>query len=339
MGSMPIPDGERLFIGDGGIETAMIFREGFELPEFAAFVLLGEPAGREALHRYYASFLEIAHRHDLGFTLDVPTWRASRTWGEKLGLSPTQIADVNREAVEFGAGVRAEQEEPETPIALCGVLGPEGDAYHPATFLGAEEAEVYHADQVAVFAAAGADMVTAYTLSYAAEATGMVRAASVAGIPISISFTVETDGRLPDEEPLGEAIERVDAETAGATAYFMVNCAHPTHYGPVIEHGGPWLDRLGGMRANASRMSHADLDEADGLDDGDPQELAQEYRALGPELPGLRVLGGCCGTDSRHLGAICDALPDAERSGPRGGRPNLPVKARTEFQNQPIGGK
>ncbi len=304
---MPLPDGERLFIGDGGLETTMIFREGFELPEFAAFTLLAEPAGREALRRYYGDFIEIARGHGTGFTLDTPTWRASGGWGEKLGYSAAAIADVNREAVELGAEIRAEAGE--TPIALCGVLGPEGDAYHPESVLSGEEAEAYHAPQVEVFAAAGVDMVAAYTLTYAEEAIGMVRAAGAAGVPISIAFTVETDGRLPSEEPLAEAIERVDAETAGTATYFMVNCAHPTHFGPAVERGGAWLDRLGGIRANASRMSHAELDESENLDDGDPVELASEYRALEPKLPSLRVVGGCCGTDKRHIAAICDAWP------------------------------
>lgn len=285
----------------------MIFREGFELPEFAAFILLAEPAGREALRRYYGDFIEIARGHSTGFTLDTPTWRASSGWGEKLGYSAAAIADVNREAVELGAEIRADAGE--TPIALCGVLGPEGDAYHPESVLSGEEAEAYHAPQVEVFAAAGVDMVAAYTLTYAEEAIGMVRAAGAAGVPISISFTAETDGRLPSEEPLGEAIERVDAETADAATYFMVNCAHPTHFGPAIERGGPWLDRLGGIRANASKMSHEELDEAEDLDDGDPAELAGEYRALEPKLPALRVVGGCCGTDKRHIAAICDAWP------------------------------
>jgi S-methylmethionine-dependent homocysteine/selenocysteine methylase len=302
---MPLPDGERLFIGDGGLETTMIFREGFELPEFAAFTLLAEPAGREALRRYYGDFIEIARGHGTGFTLDTPTWRASSGWGEKLGYSAAAIADVNHEAVELGAEIRADAGE--TPIALCGTLGPEGDGYHPDTVLSSEEAEAYHSPQVEVFAAAGVDMVAAYTLTFAEEAIGMVRAAGAAGVPISIAFTVETDGRLPSEEPLGEAIERVDAETAGAAGYFMVNCAHPTHFGPVVERGGPWLGRLGGIRANASKLSHAELDEADDLDDGDPAELASEYCALEPKLPALRVIGGCCGTDQRHIAAICDA--------------------------------
>jgi homocysteine S-methyltransferase len=306
---MPIPDGERLYTGDGGLETTMIFREGFELPEFAAFTLLAEPAGREALRLYYGDFIAIAAEHGYGFTLDTPTWRASAGWGEKLGYTEAEIADVNRDAVELAGEIRAAAESQPTPIALCGVLGPQGDGYHPAQVLGAGEAEKYHAAQTGVLAATGVDMVAAYTLTYAEEAIGIVRAAAAAGVPVSISFTVETDDRLPSEEPLSEAIERVDAETAGAAAYFMVNCAHPTHFAGVLERGGPWLDRLGGIRANASRRNHAELDELPSLDSGNPAELASEYRALEPHLPSLRVLGGCCGTDQRHIAAICDSWP------------------------------
>jgi S-methylmethionine-dependent homocysteine/selenocysteine methylase len=304
---MVVPSGDPLFIGDGGLETTLIFRQGFELPEFAAFTLLEQERGREALRRYYEEFIAIAREHDLGFTLDTPTWRASAGWGARLGYSPAAIADVNRAAAELGEEVRAAA-GPGAPIALCGTLGPEGDGYRPESFLSAAEAAGYHAPQVETFAAAGVDMVAAYTLCYAEEASGIAAAAATAGVPVSISFTVETDGRLPSGEALGEAIERVDAETGAAPAYFMVNCAHPTHFAAAIEAGGDWLPRLGGIRANASRLSHAELDQAEGLDDGDPDELAAEYARLCPQLPALRVVGGCCGTDRRHVAAICTAL-------------------------------
>jgi S-methylmethionine-dependent homocysteine/selenocysteine methylase len=172
--------------------------------------------------------------------------------------------------------------------------------------MAATEAEEYHAEQVGVFASSTADMVGAYTLPYAAEAVGIVRAAAAHDLPVTISFTVETDGRLPSGQALGEAIEDVDAETASSAAYFMVNCAHPTHFSPAIEAGGPWLRRLGGVRANASRKSHAELDEASELDAGSPEELGALYAELKPQLPSVRVLGGCCGTDSRHIARICE---------------------------------
>lgn len=304
---LPGPDSERLFIGDGGMETTLIFAEGFDLPEFASFPLLDSEDGVAALRRYYGSYLEIAHRFGLGFILDTPTWRASRDWGALLGYSPEQLADVNRRAVALAEEIRAVEERPETPVAICGTLGPHGDAYEAEAEMTPARAEEYHREQIAVFAAAAADMVGAYTLPYAGEAIGIVRAAQSCEVPVTISFTVETDGRLPSGQPLGEAIEAVDAATDGAAAYFMVNCAHPIHFGPPVRGGGNWLRRLAGARANASRKSHAELDEAVELDRGDPEEIGRLYAELRPHWPSARVLGGCCGTDSRHIAAICES--------------------------------
>jgi len=304
---MALPDGKRLFIGDGGLETVMIFEEGLELPEFASFTLLREEAGRAALRRYYEGFLAIAAEHGTGYTFDTPTWRASEKWGAALGFSAAEVADFNREAVAFAREVCAAAAA-ETPVAVCGTLGPEGDGYSPDSFLSAAEAEEYHAKQIAAFAGEGVDMISAYTLTYVEEAVGIVRAAAAAGLPVSLSFTVETDGRLPSEEPLREAVERLDAETGGAALYQMINCAHPTHFAAELAGEGAWLGRIGGVRANASRRSHAELDEAEQLDGGDPEELGIEYAALEPRLPNLRVVGGCCGTDQRHVASICAHL-------------------------------
>jgi len=301
---MAIPDGERMFIGDGGLETVMIFQEGLELPEFASFTLLRDPEGRAALRRYYEGFLDIAAKYGTGFTFDPPTWRASSGWGAKLGYSPAQMADVNREAIAFAAEV-IDAAPADIPIALCGTIGPEGDAYAPERALSIERAERYHAAQVEAFAGEGVEMISAYTLTYVEEAAGIVRAAAAAGLPVTIGFTVETDGRLPSGEPLREAIERLDAETGSAALYTMINCAHPTHFAAELETGGAWLERIGGIKANASRMSHEELDDSEQLDDGDPEELGAEYAGLEPRLPNLRVLAGCCGTDRRHVASIC----------------------------------
>jgi S-methylmethionine-dependent homocysteine/selenocysteine methylase len=300
-----LPTGERLFIGDGGLETTLIFREGIELPCFAAYPLLRDDAGREALRRYYRGYLEIARQHGTGFILDTPTWRANADWGEQLGDDAAALAAANHQAVALAEEIRSEEESPELPIAICGTIGPRGDGYEPGELMSAAEAESYHRAQVQTFAEAGADLVTAYTLCYAEEAIGIVRAALAAEMPVVISFTLETDGRLPSGQSLPEAIELVDAETGGAAAYFMVNCAHPSHFASVLEAGGEWRARLGGIRANASRKSHAELDEAPDLDAGDPDQLGAEYRALKPGLPNVRVLGGCCGTDQRHVERIC----------------------------------
>jgi homocysteine S-methyltransferase len=303
---MVLPGGDETFIGDGGLETTMIFERGIELPEFAAFQLLDDERGRAALRDYYEGFLDLAAAHGAGFTLDTPTWRASHNWGERLGRSGWEIGELNRAAVDFGLRLR-EERGGRSPIAVCGAIGPEGDAYRPARFLGPDEAATYHSAQIEALLAAGVDMVSAYTLSYVDEAIGIVEAAAAAGVPVSISFTVETDGRLPDGEDLSSAVDRLDRETDGAAAYLMVNCAHPSHFADELEGGGPWRERIVGIRANASRRTHAELDEAPDLDSGDPDELAAEYRELVEALPSLGLLGGCCGTDARHVAAICAA--------------------------------
>jgi S-methylmethionine-dependent homocysteine/selenocysteine methylase len=288
-------------ITDGGMETTLIFHEGLELPHFASFVLLDDEAGREALRTYYRRYIESARSRSVGIILDTPTWRANRDWGERLGYGPEALADVNRR----GVALLEELRSPEVVISGC--IGPRGDAYHVDAVMSTAEAEDYHAPQIETFAGTSADLVSALTLTYAEEAIGIVRAAAAAGRPVVISFTVETDGRLPSGQALGEAIEQVDSETEGAAAYFMVNCAHPTHFLDVLEPA-PWLGRLRGIRANASRKSHAELDESEVLDEGDPVELAASYRELDRRLPSLSVVGGCCGTDHRHVEAICAAV-------------------------------
>jgi homocysteine S-methyltransferase len=245
----------------------------------------------------------IAREHGVGLALDTPTWRASPEWGERLGYDADRLAEVNRKGVRLLQDLR--EQHPDVPLTISGCIGPRGDGYVASELMTADEAERFHSAQVETLAAAGADTISALTMTYAAEAIGIVRAAQKVGLPPVVSFTVETDGRLPDGTALGDAIEHVDAETGGAPTYFMVNCAHPTHFAGVLE--GPWVQRLGGIRANASTMSHAELDEAEELDDGDPDELAQDYLALRSKLPNVHVVGGCCGTDHRHIAAIASA--------------------------------
>jgi len=295
-----------VLLTDGGMETTLVFLDGFELLCFASFPLLETEEGRAALERYYEPYLEVARRHGTGFVIEAATWRANPAWGEQLGYSLDRLADANRRAVDFVAAIAEREEEPGRPFVINVPFGPEGDAYDPAGRMSASEAEQYHSWQADVIAGTQADVITGLTITYVEEAIGIVRAAAAAGMPVAMSFTVETDGRLPTGQPLAEAIEQVDAETAGAAAYFMVNCAHPTHFVAVLDEEGPW-DRVRGIRANASTKSHAELDESDELDDGDPGDLAQQYLAIGERLPHLTVLGGCCGTDHRHVGSVADA--------------------------------
>jgi homocysteine S-methyltransferase len=295
-----------LFLADGGLETTLIFHEGVDLPEFAAFPLLDTAEGRVLLRRYYSDYLELARRHGLGFVLDTVTWRANPDWAGLLGYDAAALDRANRQATQLALDLAAEFADLTTVVN--GVIGPRGDGYVVASAMSADEAADYHRPQVSSFADAGADQVTAVTMTYVDEAVGIARAATHVGIPVVLGFTVETDGRLPDGTALGEAVSAVDDATDACAAYFMVNCAHPSHFAHVFATDEPWTERVGSVRANASRASHAELDEAEELDRGDPRELGQDYVALRAALPGLRVVGGCCGTDLEHVAAIADAL-------------------------------
>ena len=297
--------GGELFLTDGGIETSLIFQDGLDLPLFAAFDLLKDATGTQALRRYFRRYLDVARMAGTGFVFESPTWRASRDWGMRLDYSAGALAAANGKAMALGAELRREARD--LTVVLSGCVGPRGDGYRPESLMTGEEAQDYHADQVTALAAGGAEMVTAITMTHVGEAVGVARAATAAGLPVAISFTVETDGSLPGGEDLGDAIAAVDDATGGAPAYYMINCAHPTHFADRVAAGGAWTGRIGGLRANASRCSHAELDAATELDDGDPDELGAQYAQLRRLLPGLTVLGGCCGTDHRHVAAIARA--------------------------------
>ena len=299
--------GGDLFVTDGGIETTLIFHDGLELPDFAAYALLDRPDGEAALLKYFRAYRAIARRFGVGLILESATWRASRDWAARLGHTPAELARLNHAAVRLLEGLRGEVEEAGTRTVISGCVGPRGDGYNPTSLMSIEEAESYHAAQIGVFADTAADLVTAITMNYVEEAIGITRAARRAGVPAVISFTVETDGRLPTGDTLPAAIERVDAETAAYPVYYMINCAHPTHFERVLDGTQPWAQRVRGLRANASRQSHAELNEATVLDIGDPVELGREYAELKRRLPRLNVMGGCCGTDHRHVEQIAAA--------------------------------
>lgn len=294
-----------LFLTDGGIETTLIFHEGLNLPYFAAFDLVKNALGYEALRKYFCTYAQLVQKYEVGLILESPTWRASQDWGDKLGYSIAEMAALNRKAIELLQDIRDEYENDNSPMVISGCLGPRGDGYNPEELMNEAEAEHYHSAQIDTFCSAQVDLVTAITITYVEEAIGISRAASNANIPVVISFTVETDGRLPTSQPLKNAIEQVDSATNSAPIYYMINCAHPTHFGSVLPTGEKWLERIRGLRANASLRSHAELDEAEELDDGNPVELASQYRQLKTKLPSLNVLGGCCGTDHRHVEEIC----------------------------------
>ncbi|GGC79334.1 homocysteine S-methyltransferase [Tersicoccus solisilvae] len=302
MATTTVLDPERRYVTDGGMETDLIFHHGVDLPEFAAFPLVEDAPGRELLTAYYLGYADVAGRAGAGLLLESPTWRANPDWGARLGYDAPALDRANRAAIAFLRRLADRLRDRVPAVLVNGMVGPRYDGYHPNAAMSADEATAYHGPQLASFAAAGVDLVTAYTLGSVAEAQGIVEAARDEALPVGISFTVETDGTLPDGTPLGAAVQRLDA--VAAPDHYLVNCAHPDHIARGIPADAPWRHRVAGTRVNASRLSHADLDEAEALDDGDPAELAADHRRLAARLPGLRILGGCCGTDVRHVAAL-----------------------------------
>ncbi|MFC5069366.1 homocysteine S-methyltransferase family protein [Flaviflagellibacter deserti] len=304
--------GDTLFLTDSGLETTLIFHDGMELPHFASFDLLKTAAGRKRLRDYYELHARTAVENRMGFVLESVTWRANPDWAKKLGYDARSLAFANRDAIDMLVDIRREFETPASPMVISGNLGPRGDGYDPGRLMSAAEAEDYHCTQIDTLSWTEADFISGFTINNVPEAVGIVRAAKRLEVPSVISFTLETDGRLPTGQTLQEAIETTDAETGGAAAYFMINCAHPTHFEDALKANAAWTQRIRGLRANASRRSHAELDSSPDLDAGDPIELGRQYRDLRRSFGHLTMLGGCCGTDHRHVREIARFCSSAE---------------------------
>lgn len=300
------------FLTDGGMETTLVFHRGMDLPHFASFPLVDSEDGRREITDYFQPYVEIAQHRGVGFILGSPTWRANADWGPRLGYDAAGLVALNIRSIEFLEALRQQWESPTTPIVLEGVIGPRGDGYKAGN-MDPQAAEDYHAPQVDAFVRSNADLVGAYTMNTTGEAIGIARAAKAQGMPCVISFTVETDGCLVNGTSLKAAIEATEEATGGSPIYYMVNCAHPTHFDQALHNGEGWVRRIAGIRANSSTKSHQELDDSTELDIGDPADLGRRYHALRGSFPDMRILGGCCGTDHRHVQAICEAC--APRSG------------------------
>jgi len=295
------------FLSDGGLETTLVFHHGMELPYFAAFDLLKSGEGRAILHDYYHRYASMAHQYGTGFLLESPTWRANPEWARRMGYSLKALDQANRDAIGLMHEIREGMETPASPMVISGCVGPRGDGYQPSARMSVQEAKDYHGPQLQCYRDAGADFGSAITMNYLEEALGIAEAAAALEFPVVISFTLETDGRLPTGHSLSEVIEILDAQASQAPAYYMINCAHPTHFQQALKAGVPWMKRIGGLRTNASMRSHAELDASPDLDAGNPEELGRQHRDMLDLLPCLKVFGGCCGTDERHIAAIAQS--------------------------------
>lgn len=302
--ALPQLDGS-LYLTDAGLETDLIFNHGIELRAFASHTILHDPQAMALVRKYFEDCLVLARDMDAGFILDTLTWRAHPHWAAELGETTEQLRAATQEAVRVAVELRDRADNPR-PVVINAVTGPCGDAYRPEQRIDASRAERYFAEQLGWVAATEADMVTALTFTQASEAVGFVRAAASSGLPSVVSFTVETDGRLPDGQPLCDAIEQVDSETDAEAAYFMINCAHPDHFSSALD--GAAARRIRGVRANASRRSHAELDNSAELDTGDPEELGELHARIARRLPWLNIFGGCCGSDIRHITCIAHSV-------------------------------
>ncbi|MXU66009.1 homocysteine S-methyltransferase family protein [Oceanomicrobium pacificus] len=305
-----LPDDSRIYLTYTGLETDLIFNRGIDLPEFASFPLLEHADGRALLAAAFQDQIAVARAGGCGCILESTTWVANRDRAAPLGYGADQLAEVNRRSMAF----LAEQRDAAgyDPILLSANVGPRADAFSPEVTMTADEARAYHAEQIGWLAETEVDFIAGYTLANVPEAIGLAQAATDHHLSVAISFTVEVDGRLPSGTPFPEALAETDATTGGAVAYYMINCAHPDHiaraFGDADAH---WSPRLQGLVVNASRCSHAELDEATELDAGDPPELGRAVAALTRAHTQLKVIGGCCGTDMRHLREIVRNLsPD-----------------------------
>ncbi|GGD21161.1 homocysteine S-methyltransferase family protein [Hyunsoonleella pacifica] len=297
-----------IYLTDGGLETDLIFNKHIDLPHFAAFPLLENPHQKEILKSYYIEYLQLAKTYKTGFILESPTWRANTDWGYTLGYSKEDLIRINKLAIKELKTLKAHFSNHIHSILISGQIGPRGDAYNINEVMTSEAAAEYHLLQVKAFKEVKTDMVTAITMNNVDEALGIVYAAKTQYIPVVISFTVETDGNLPSGESLAEAINTIDNGTNTYPKYYMINCAHPTHFLNKITSNSTWKSRIKGIRANASCKSHAELDQYTTLDKGNKEELGQWYISLKKYLPNLKIFGGCCGTDASHVKSICTQI-------------------------------
>lgn len=299
------------WVTDGGLETDLIFHRGVTLEHFAAYPLLASVEGHAVLSQYYGDYAEIARRAGAQLLLETPTWRTNPDWVARLGGSLEDVRRISLDSVVFLAALAetfvADGLVAADRFAVSGTIGPRGDGYVAGPATSVDEFAEYHSTQVRAFAEGGVDWVTAYTLTTVEEASGVVAAARLHGVDAAVSFTVETDGRLPDGTPLGEAVATLWEQ--GPPDGLLLNCAHPVHIAEALRDDDSWAERVTGLRVNASRQSHAELDAAEVLDEGDLDDLVSTHEQLAARLPQLEVVGGCCGTDARHVAALWGVDP------------------------------
>lgn len=304
MAGFPEQQPDVLYLTEGGQETELMYKHGHELPEFAMYPLLDDPKAVADLTDMYTRYLEVAATHGFVALMGGLDYRASPDWASKIGISAAGLADYQLRSIQFLRDMAQPFERDIPRVLIAGVIGPRGDAYGRDHTITADEAEEYHGVQVSTLREAGVDLVSAMTFNNIPEAIGVARAVAAAGLPLSMSFMVDSSGRLTTGPTLQEAVETVDAQAGDARPdFYGINCSHPVELQPALT-SGPWLERVRSLRPNASPAEKQALCQIGHLEAGDPKALAAQMQALSVRLPHVDIWGGCCGTWDDHLRAF-----------------------------------
>ncbi len=288
-----------LVLTDGAIETRAVYEFHRDLTDLEVFTLLGDAQGREILHTIYSTYAQIAAKFNVPMQLGTPTWRASRNW-------TGDVAEVNAQAVAL---VREVASSTGARVVIAGVIGPSSDGYDPSGALNTEDAVTYHREQASALASAGVDLLYAPTFPVTDELQGAARAMSEMKLPFAVAPMLHADGKMPDGTTLAAAIARLDEDAAARPWHYMLGCLYPTHAATALEslfRSAPALaHRVVGLKANGSPLPPESLDGSTTLQTTAPDVFARDLWECAQNF-GLHVLGGCCGTDTRHIEALAE---------------------------------
>lgn len=304
----------KFYLTAGGTETEILYKWGYELPEFAMFTLLDDEEANECVRNMYRRYFEVAAKNNTGLVIEGHDYRASPDWAGKLGISLENLAEIQHRIINFLTDLKTEFDGKVSDVVITGGIGPRGDAYGTGGNISEAEAEDYHSVQLSTLKDTDADMAVALTFNNIPEAVGIVRAATKIGIPIGISLTLNTESRLSSGPSLREAIEAIDENTDEGAAWYGTNCSHPLEFEPAISEEGAWRQRLRLIRPNAAKMEKISLCKLGHLEDGDPIELGAQMGDVASRFPSVDIIGGCCGTDERHLNEIAKNVNSVRRA-------------------------
>lgn len=265
-------------------------------------------AGRTALETICCQYLETGHRYDLPLLLSTPTWRAGR---DRIAAAGLEGSDLNGDNFRFLAELRDRYGEYAKKVAICGLMSCRGDAYKPEETMTELAAAEFHQWQANALASAGVDLLLAATLPALSEAVGLARSQAITGLPYMISFVVRPDGTLLDGTSLHKAIITIDSTVSPPPLSYMINCTHASIFRSALLHkdnSSPLVrERVIGILANTAALSPEELDASPDLVEEAPETFGRAVSSLYSEL-NLKVLGGCCGTDNRHIESLAQEL-------------------------------